>query len=159
MLTKSRLLTVLICVISAASCPAIAHAQQESQLDKAQETKAASSEELIANLQGKWTVMRGKQRWVKEYKGNKEEFKVYNGDSAVYGHSHEIKIETQGLAQICTTSKNEVTIGPSKGTKNNGFSFIIKLEGDKLFEAVGMLEKDNPSGLKPEVIVWERVTE
>ena len=158
MLTKSRLLTVLICVISAASCPAIAPAQQENEPEKAQETKVDSSEELIAKLQGKWTVMRGKQRWVKEYKGNKEEFAVYDGESAVYGHSHEIKIEKQGLAQICTTSNDEVTIGPRKGTKSKGFSFIIKLEGDKIFEAVGMLEKDNPSGLKPEVIIWERVT-
>jgi hypothetical protein len=157
MLTKSRLLTALICVISAASFPAIAPAQQETQPDKTQETTVDSSEELIAKLQGKWTVTRGKQRWVKEYKGNKEEFMVYDGENAVYGHSHEIKIVKQGPAQICTTSKNVVTIGPSKGEKKNGFSFIIKLEGDKIFEAVGMLEKDNPSGLKPEVITWERV--
>ncbi len=116
-------------------------------------------QEMVKKLQGKWTVTRGKQRWVKEYKGNKENFSVYDGDTVVYGHAHDVKFELQGAVQICTTSNNEVTIGPRKGAKLNGFSFIIKLDGDSLFEAVGMLEKDNPGGLKPEVIVWKRVIE
>ena len=115
--------------------------------------------EVIEKLQGKWTVTRGKQRWVKEFKGSKETFTVFDGDNPVYGHSHSVKIETKEFVQICTTSGGEVTIGPRKGEKQRDFSFIIKVEGDLIFEAVGMLTQNNPGGLKPEVIVWKRVIE
>lgn len=150
---------VLVCAISAASTLSIAFAQTEDPVNQTIETKEDASEDLTAKLQGKWTVMRGSQRWVKEYKGKKETFTVYDDENAIYGHSHEINIVKQGLVHICTTSKNEITLGPNKGRKSNGFSFIIKLEGDNIFEAVGMLEKENPPGLKPELIVWNRDTE
>ena len=128
----SRVLSAFVVLILAAQVPRASAAEE-----------AASSEDDLAQVQGRWEREEpdgsdaSYKRATKEVSGTKETVTYFDGDGKIVRqHKVDFKLSKAGDVNIFTYTNWEATEGPQKGTKLPGSASYIYRVSEKQFREV-----------------------